>query len=169
MGAYRFGGAEGRVTQDGYWRDVGTLDAYYRANMDLLEPIPPLNLYQKDWPIRTYQGQYPSARMVPSESGDSGSVTNALLAGGDVIVGGRIHHSILSPNVWVEAGAVVEDSILFDQVHVGPGAQLRRCIIDKEVHIPKGERIGWDLEADRARFTVSPEGIVVVPKAYQFP
>jgi glucose-1-phosphate adenylyltransferase len=168
IGAYRFGGVEGRVTQDGYWRDVGTLDAYYEANMDLLKPLPPLDLYQKDWLIRTYHGQYPSARMVPSASGEDGSVTNAMLAGGDVIIGARIVHSILSPDVWVQSGAMVEDSLLFERVRVGPGARLRRCIIDKDVYVPAKERVGWDLERDRQRFTVSEGGVVVVPKGFRF-
>ena len=168
IGAYRFGGIEGRVTRDGYWRDVGTLDAYYQANMDLLEPIPPLNLYQKDWLIRTYHGQYPSARMVPSASGEAGSVTNTILAGGDVIVGAQIIHSILSPDVWVQSGAVVEDSILFERVRIDSGACLKHCIVDKDVHIPANETVGWNIEQDRQRFTVSEGGVVVVSKGYQF-
>jgi len=168
VGAYRFGGVQGRVTPDRYWRDVGTLDAYFQANMDLLDPIPPIDLYQKDWPIRTYHGQYPSARMVPSSSGEVGSVTNALLAGGDVIIGARINHSILSPDVWVEAGAVVEESILLEGARIGAGARLRHCIIDKEVRIPPGETVGINLDLDRQRFTLSEKGVVVVPKGYQF-
>ncbi len=168
VGAYCFGGVEGRVTQDGYWRDVGTLDAYYEANMDLLKPIPPLDLYQKDWLIRTYHGQYPSARMVPSVSGQDGLVTNAMLAAGDVIIGAQITHSIFAPDVWVREGAAVEGSILFERVRVGPGTRLRRCIIDKDVQVPPKETIGWDLERDRQRFTVSEGGVVVVPKGYRF-
>jgi glucose-1-phosphate adenylyltransferase len=166
VGAYRFGGVEGRVTQDRYWRDVGTLDAYYQANMDLLESIPPIDLYQKDWLIRTYHGQYPSARIVPSPE-ENASVSNALLAGGDVIIGARVIHSVLSPNVWVESEAVIEDSILFEGVRVGRGARLRRCIIDKGVIIPPKEEIGWNLERDRSRFTLSDSGVVVVPKDYK--
>jgi glucose-1-phosphate adenylyltransferase len=168
VGAYRFGGVEGRVTPDRYWRDVGTLDAYYEANMDLLKPIPPINLHQKDWAIRTYHGQYPPARNGPSSSGEAGSVTNTLLTGGDVIIGAEMIHSILSPDVWVDEGAVVEDSILFEGVHVGAGARLRRCIIDKAVTIPPKETIGWDRERDRRRFTLSEGGVVVVPKGYRF-
>lgn len=168
VGAYRFGFAEGRVTHDGYWRDVGTLDAYYEANMDLLKPIPPLDLYQKDWLIRTYHGQYPSARIVTSDEGKDGLVTNSLLAEGDIIIGAQIVHSILSPDVWVHPGAVVQDAVLFERVRVGPGARLRRCIIDKDVLIPSNEKIGYDMEQDRRRFTVSEGGIVVVPKGYRF-
>ncbi len=168
MGAYRFGEKEGRVTRDGYWKDVGTLDAYFQANMDLLKPIPPLNLYQTNWAIRTYQGQYPSARMVPSLSGEEGSVSNSLLAGGNIIIGAKMNRCILSPHVRIEAGAVVEDAILFEGVRVGEGAQLRRCIIDKGVFIPPKESLGYDLKKDRSRFTVSEEGVIVVPKDYKF-
>jgi len=168
VGAFRFGGVEGRVTPDGYWHDVGTLDAYYESNMDLLKPIPPMNLYQEDWPIRTYHGQYPPARNVLSASGQPGSVTNALLAGGDVVIGAQVTHSILSPDVWIDSGAVVEDAILFERVRVGADCRLRRCIIDKDVQIPPKETIGFDLERDRSRFTVSEGGVVVVSKGYRF-
>ncbi len=169
VGAFHFGDLPGRVGQDRYWRDVGTLDAYYQANMDLLRPVPPINLYQKDWPIRTYQGQSPSARMVPSSSGEVGRVENASLAGGDVIIGARVVQSFLSYNVVVESGARVEESILFGGVRVGGGAHLRRCIIDKNVTIPPGTKIGLNYEEDQKLFAVSKGGIVVLPKGYQFP
>ncbi len=168
VGAYRFGEKIGRVTQDYYWRDVGTVDAYYQANMDLLEPVPPIDLYQKDWLIRTYHGQFPSARMVPSASGEVGFVENASLAGGDVIIGARVIRSILSHDVRVESHALVEGSILFDGVRVGAGARIRRCIVDKEVAIPPGANIGWNRELDEQRFSVSENGIVVVTKGYKF-
>lgn len=166
--AYRFGGAAGRVTPDRYWRDVGTIDAYYQANMDLLEPVPTLNLYQADWPIRSYQLQTPPARTVPGSSGTEGIFINSIVAGGVVIAGGSVQHSILFPQVFVDDGAFVEDSILFQDVHVGAGAKLRRCIIDKNVEIPPREQIGYDLKRDRERFAVSEQGIVVVPKGYRF-
>ena len=166
--AYRFGGEMGRVTPDRYWRDVGTLDAYYEANMDLLEPVPSLNLYQRDWPIRTYQMQTPPARTVPGESGTEGIFINSILAGGTIIAGGSVQHSILFPQVFVGDEAFVEDSILFEGVRVGAGARLRRCIVDKGVEIPVHTEIGYDADADAKRFTVSPGGIVVVPKGYVF-
>jgi glucose-1-phosphate adenylyltransferase len=167
--AYRFGGKAGRVTQDRYWRDVGTLDAYYEANMDLLLPIPPLDLYQEDWSIRTYHGQNPPARMVPGRSGSQGEFQNSILGAGTIISGGCVRHSILSARVVVEDRAEVDNSILFDAVRVGPGARLQRCIVDKGAHVPPGETIGHDHEADRRRgFTVSEKGIVVVPKGYRF-
>ncbi len=169
VGAYHFGSDKGRVLKDSYWRDVGTIDAYYKANMDLLKPVPPINLYQKDWLIRTYHGQFPSARMVPSASGEVGFVKNASLAGGDVIIGAKVIQSILSHDVRVEAGARVEKSILFDHVLVGEGARLRKCIVDKGVSIPAGASIGWNLADDKKRFTVSENGVVVVTKGYQFP
>ena len=169
VGAFYFGEKEGRVLRDSYWRDVGTLDAYYQANMDLLKPVPPINLYQKDWLIRTYHGQFPSARMVPSTSREVGFVENASLAGGDVIIGARVIRSIFSHDVRIESHALVEESILFDGVRVGSGARLRRCIIDKEVVIPPNASIGWDIDMDLERFTVSEGGVVVVTKGYRFP
>lgn len=166
--AYRFGGETGRVTPDRYWRDVGTLDSYYQTNMDLLAPVPPLNLYQPDWPIRTYHAQHPPARMVSGPSSLDGQLVNSLLCGGSVICGGTVNHSILSSQVRVDENAVVEHSILFEGVHVGAGAHLTRCIIDKFVEIPPGERIGVHSARDAARFTVSEAGITVVPKGYSF-
>ena len=167
--AYSFGGNEGRVTPDRYWRDVGTIDAYFQANMDLLKPVPPLDLYQENWPIRTYQPQTPPARTVPGESGTEGIFINSIVSDGTVIAGGSVQHSILFPRVHVEDEAFVEDSILFEHVQVGAGARLRNCIVDKHVRIPPGQIIGFDLERDRQRFTVSDQGIVVVPRGYQFP
>lgn len=167
--AYRFGGETGRVTQDRYWRDVGTIDTYYSANMDLLAPVPPLDLYQPDWPIRTYHGQNPPARMVQGSLGREGRLANSLLGGGTIVSGGTVKHSILFPQVQVHENAVVEDSILFAGVHVGAGAHLTRCIVDKNVRIPPGERIGADPGADAVRFVVSESGVTVVPKGYCFP
>lgn len=166
--AYAFGGLRGRVTPDRYWRDVGTLDAYYDANMDLLKPAPPLDLYQRDWSIRTYHGQNPPARMVAGAHDIEGLLANSILGAGTEIAGGSVRHSILSSRVRVQEGAVIEDAILFDNVTVGPGARLRRCIVDKEVVIPPGETLGYDLARDAARFTLSDNGIVVVPEEYRF-
>jgi glucose-1-phosphate adenylyltransferase len=166
--AYRFGGTSGRVTADRYWRDVGTIDAYYDANMELLRPVPAMDLYQRDWPIRTYEGQHPPARSVPGRSGREAEIVNCMLASGTLIVGGTLRHSILFPNVRIEEGAVVENSLLFHGVTIGEKTQLQRCIVDKGVAIPACERIGFDLARDAERFTVSDLGIVVIPKGYRF-
>ena len=166
--AYRFGSDSGRVSPDRYWRDVGTIDAYYEANMSLLEPVPPLDLYQQDWTIRTYQGQTPPARTVPGESGNEGVFVNSIVAGGVIIAGGGVNRSILFPGVRVLDEAIVEDAILLNDVIIGEGAQVKRCIIDKNVVVPAGEVIGVDLAADRQRFQISDKGIVVIPKRYSF-
>lgn len=166
--AYRFGGEGGRVSPDRYWRDVGTIDAYYEANMSLLDPVPPLDLYQSDWTIRTYQGQTPPARTVPGQSGNEGVFVNSIISGGAVIAGGGVNHSILFANVRVGDEAIVEDAILFNDVVVGDGAQVKLCIVDKGVVIPPGESIGVDPALDRQRFQVSDAGIVIIPKNYRF-
>ncbi|WP_455199273.1 glucose-1-phosphate adenylyltransferase [Kaarinaea lacus] len=166
--AYHFGDQQGRVSRDRYWKDVGTLDAYYDANIALLEPVPSLNLYQRDWYIRSYLPQSPPARTVPGPDGHDGVIFNSSLAGGTLINGGMVRHSILSARVRVEHAALVEDSILFDNVTVGAGAQLKHCIIDKHIEIPAGETIGHDLERDRQRFTVTENGVVIVGRHADF-
>ncbi|MCF7985692.1 MAG: glucose-1-phosphate adenylyltransferase [Thiohalocapsa sp.] len=162
---YRFGGERGRVTPDRYWSDLDSTDAYFRANMALLESRPPLDLYQPDWNILTYQGQYPPARTVPGPvSGTEGIFVNSMLAAGTVIRGGGVSHSVLFPQVQVDDGAIVDEAILFEGCKVGEGAQIRRCICDKDVIIPPGERIGFDRRADMERFHVSAGGIVVITR-----
>ena len=165
---YRFGGERGRVSPDRYWNDLRGIDAYYAANMALLEHDPPLNLYQADWNIFTAQGQNPPARTVPGLSGTEGIFVNSMLAAGSVVSGGGVNHSILFPRVMVLDGAIVEDAILFNNVSVGEGAHLRRCIVDKDIRIPPQTQIGLDPAADRARFHVSAGGVVVIPKDYRF-
>ena len=166
--AYRFGSTKGRVTQDKYWRDVGTLDSYYEANMDLLKPIPSIDLYQPDWSIRTYHTQSPPARTVPGYEGSEGISINSITSSGVVISGGSVQQSILSPDVFVDDEAFVFGSILLNGVRVGKGARLQHCIVDKDVFVPDGETIGFDKVKDAERFTISPNGVVVVPKGYQF-
>lgn len=165
--AYQFGGKEGRVSQDGYWCDVGTIDAFYKANMDLLSPNPPLDLYQQQWAIRTYNRQNPPARAVPGPNGHVGEVTNSILADGSVVAGGTVRNSILFPNSRVEEGAVVEDSLLFDGVVVHKGARVRKCIIDKNSCVPANSQIGINPAVDAKEFSVSPEGVVVIPKGHR--
>ncbi|WED24189.1 glucose-1-phosphate adenylyltransferase [Vibrio sp. JC009] len=166
--AHRFGGKTGRVSQDAYWRDVGTIDSFYQANMDLLSPVPPMDLYQTDWAIRTYERQLPPARTVSSATGNEGIFINSLISNGVVISGGSVQNSILSSSVKVGNGSTVADSILFDSVEVGEDCQLKNCIIDKHVKIPDGTKIGVNPAEDARRFTISEQGIVVVPESYLF-
>jgi glucose-1-phosphate adenylyltransferase len=166
--AHFFGEVEGRVSPDNYWRDVGTIDSYYQANMDLLKPIPPMDLYQRDWPIRSYQPQTPPARSVPGDSGTEGIFVNSMLAGGTVISGGNVDHSILFQNIFIDDQALVSNSVLFGNVRVGKKVRLNNCIVDKHVKIPDGEVIGFDPVRDGERFTVSDNGIVVIPESYSF-
>jgi glucose-1-phosphate adenylyltransferase len=148
----------------GYWRDVGTIDAYYEANMDLISITPQLNLYDPRWPILTYQPTSPPAKTVWIEEGRVGTALNSIISNGCIISGGNVKRSILSPNVTVHSFAEIEDSILLEGVDVGRNAKIRRTIIDKEVQIPPGMEIGYHLDVDAKRFTVTASGIVVVSK-----
>ncbi|MDI6762889.1 MAG: glucose-1-phosphate adenylyltransferase [Thermodesulfobacteriota bacterium] len=148
----------------GYWKDVGTIDAYYEANMDLVAVIPQLNLYDPEWPILAHQPPYPPAKTVLLEEGRVGTALNSILSHGSIISGGSVKRSILSPRVKVHSYAEVEDSILLSGVDVGRHAKIRRTIIDRDVQIPEGMEIGYDLEKDAKRFTVTASDIVVVPK-----
>lgn len=164
VSGYQFGGCGGRVTPDGYWRDVGTLDSYYEANMDLLSQTPPLDLYQDTWSIRTYQGQHPPARVQQGDKGSLGTIQNSMLGSGSLVSGGTVINSILSARVHIQSAAHVDACILFDNVQVGEGAKLRNCIIDKGVMIPAGTQIGYDPIEDRQRFHVSEKGVIAVAK-----
>ncbi len=166
--AYQFCNSEGRVNKDCYWRDVGTLDSFYEANMDLLEPIPPMSLYQKDWSIRTYEPQLPPARTVSSGTGREGVFINSIIGSGVINSGGSVQRSIISPNVRIDDGATVLDSIIFDNVKVGEGCKIVKCIIDKHVKIPPYTQIGINHEEDAQRFKISEKGIVVIPESYRF-
>ena len=110
------------MTQDRYWRDVGTIDSYFDANMDLLSPSPPLNLYQNSWPIRTYHGQHPPARVVPASDVSYGDIQNSILGGGSMVISAKVVNSILSANVRVHENAQLDSSIIFDGVEIGAGA-----------------------------------------------
>jgi glucose-1-phosphate adenylyltransferase len=152
-----------------YWRDVGTIDGYYEANMDLTEVTPHFNLYDESWPIRTYREQFPPAKFVFSEPISDqptrrGQALDSLIPGGVIISGGTVIHSVLSPQVRVNSYSHVADSILMEGVSIGRRARIRKAIVDKGVRIPEGTTIGYDPEADRARFTVTGNGVVVVPK-----
>ncbi|NIS72249.1 MAG: glucose-1-phosphate adenylyltransferase [Proteobacteria bacterium] len=148
-----------------YWRDVGTLDAYWEANMDLVRVTPQFNLYDAEWPIHTFQGHYPPAKTVHAEEGRTGTAINSLVSAGCIISGAKVINSLLSPNVHVHSYAEVEDSIIMEGVEVEEGARVKRSIIDKNVRIPAGIDIGYDLRRDRKRFTVTESGIVVIPRA----
>ena len=150
-----------------YWRDIGTIDAYYEANMDLIQVDPVFNLYDRDWPIRTYQEQFPPAKTVfagEEITGRVGLVLDSLIAGGCIVSGGRVQRSILSPNVRVNSYSQIYDSILMEGVNVGRHAKIKKAIIDKDVDIHQGMVIGYDLEEDKKKFYVSDSGIVVVAK-----
>jgi glucose-1-phosphate adenylyltransferase len=148
----------------GYWRDVGTIDAYYEANMDLISVTPQLNLYDSQWPILTYQPPSPPAKTVWIEEGRVGTALNSIISNGCIISGGNVRRSILSPRVTIHSFAEIEDSILLEGADVGRNAKIKRTIIDKEVQIPPGMEIGYHLDDDAKRFTVTASGIVVVPK-----
>jgi glucose-1-phosphate adenylyltransferase len=167
--AFRFRDKNRKATP--YWRDVGTLDAYYQANMDLIEVDPVLNLYDREWPIRTNQPQLPPPKFVfrdegPGDLGRRGEAHDSMVCQGCIISGGHVRRSILSPNVRVNSYALVENSILFSTVDVGRHSRIRRSIIDKDVRIPPNTTIGYDLEHDRRRgFTITDQGVVVIAKA----
>ena len=149
-----------------YWRDVGTIDAYYEANMDLVSVSPVFNLYDRGWPIRTLQEQNPPAKFVfAQEGGRMGLALDSIISHGCIVSGGRVVQSVLSPGVRVNSFAEVDLSILFSEVNVGRHSRLRRCIVERGVEIPENTQIGYDVETDReSGFTVTDSGIVVVSR-----
>ena len=155
-------GVAGR--EHAYWRDIGTLDAYYQAHMDLISPEPAFNLYNVRWPIRTGHEPYPAAKFVHQEPGRTGTALDSMVCAGVVVSGGAVRGSVLSPGVRVHSRAEVEASVLLHEVDVGRDAIVRNAIVDKNVHIAPGARVGVDADADRERFHVSKGGIVVIAK-----
>lgn len=156
---------QAKPNQPAYWRDIGTIDAYYETNMELLNLQPQFNLYDTSWPVRTLQLNLPPAKILSPSPTQTAYVENSLISPGCIVTGASIIRSILSPGVRVETGAVVEDSIIFNNVTINRNARIRRAIIDKRVFIPSNFSIGYNHDADRRRFYVSPKGIVVVPRA----
>ena len=154
----------GSVEADrGYWRDVGEIDSYYDSHMDLIAPMPVFNLYNADWPIFTWHRALPPAKFVVDER-QPGQALDSLVSAGVIVAGGTVRRSVLSPGVRVEAGALVEGSVVMDDVCIGRGAFVRNAILDKNVVVADGARIGHDPDGDRARFTVSSNGVTVVGK-----
>ena len=173
--AYAYNFRHGRLPgeeyeeQSTYWRDVGTLDAFYEANLDLRSISPSLNLYNPHWPIRSGASILPPAKFTFNDDGRRGMGLQSAVAEGCIISGGTVIDSVLGHNVFVHSYSLVEASVLMDNCHIHRNARVRRAIIDKNVHVPRGEAIGYDLERDRQRFTVTDSGIVVIPKDYVFP
>ena len=163
--AYNFQDANKKAVK--YWRDIGTLDAYWEANLDLVAVDPLFNLYDQQWPIRTYQGQFPPAKFVFAQDyqgGRMGVALDSIVCGGCIIAGGRVQTSVLSPNVRVQDHADVRESVIMENVVIGEQCRIRRAIIDKDVSIPPKTEIGYDLAADAQRFKVTESGLVVISK-----
>lgn len=148
-----------------YWRDVGTIDTFFEANMDLIRPEPAFDLYNRDWPIFSYSRNLPPAKFLLDDSGESPDVVNSIVASGVVVSGGRVVNSVVSAGCIVRAGADIQNVVLFDDVEIGEGVVLRNCVIDKNVLIPPGTEIGVDPKADAKKYHVSDGGIVVIEKS----
>jgi glucose-1-phosphate adenylyltransferase len=151
-----------------YWKDIGTIESYYEASMDLINVVPEFNLYDMEWPLRTYQYQFPPAKTVSHWGERIGRTLNSLICDGTIVSGGLIERSIIGANVRVNSYSYVTDSMIMNNCNIGRNVKIRRAIIDKNVHIPPGTEIGFDLEKDKQRFTVTESGIVVIPKNYVF-
>jgi glucose-1-phosphate adenylyltransferase len=147
-----------------YWRDVGTLDSYYEANMDLCSVTPIFNLYDKSWPIRTRVRQYPPAKFVFGEPGRTGMAMNSIITAGVIISGGTVSNSVLSQDVRVNSYTEIDSSIIFSHVQIGRHCRIRRAIIDRDVHIPEGTVIGYDPVEDKRRYFVTPSGLTIVTR-----
>lgn len=162
MMAYSF--VDENKKQARYWRDVGTLDAYYEANMDLCSVSPVFNLYDKAWPIHTRLRQYPPAKFVFGEPGRSGMAIDSIISAGVIISGGSVYNSVISQDVRVNSYSEIESSIIFSHVNIGRHSRIRRAIIDRDVHIPEGSVIGYDPVEDKRHYFVTPSGLTIVTR-----
>ncbi|HAB54247.1 MAG: glucose-1-phosphate adenylyltransferase [Ignavibacteria bacterium RIFOXYB2_FULL_35_12] len=162
VAAYKF--YDENKKQKPYWKDIGTIESYYEASMDLISIIPEFNFYDLSWPMRTYQFQFPPAKTVSHEGERVGRTLNSLICDGSIVSGGLVERSLLGPNVKVNSFAYITDSIIMNNCKIGRHTRIRRAIIDKNVDIPEGYEIGFDLEGDKKKFTVTESGIVVVAK-----
>jgi len=147
-----------------YWKDIGTIDSYYEASIDLIAVTPEFNMYDYSWPMRTYQYQFPPAKTVSHEGERVGRTLNSLICDGSIVSGGLVERSLLGPNVRVNSFSYVTDSIIMNNCNIGRHARIRRTILDKNIVVPEGYEIGFDLESDRKKFTVTNSGIVVIGK-----
>jgi glucose-1-phosphate adenylyltransferase len=154
-----------RQSDVAYWRDVGTADAYYEAQMDLCGVQPSLNLYNRLWPIRTASYPDPAAKFTFDEDGQPGEALGSIVSGGCILSGGTVRNSVVGRCVYVESGASVENSILLDNCRVGRGAKVRRAIIDEDATVPGGVEIGYSAALDRERYQITEGGIVLVARA----
>ena len=148
--------------EESYWRDVGTVDAYHEANMDLVSVSPVFNLYDKTWPLNTWQQQYPPAKFVFADPERTGSAVDSIVGAGSIISGGRVTKSVLGLDVRVNSYSDVDRCIIFNHVNVGRKSRIRNAIIDRHVNLPAGTVIGYDLEADRAKYSITDKGVIVV-------
>jgi glucose-1-phosphate adenylyltransferase len=145
-----------------YWRDVGTIDAYYEANMDLVSVSPVFNLYDKAWPLRTWQQNYPPVKFVFADPDRMGVALDSIVCGGSILSGGRAKRSVVGYDVRVNSYAEVEESILFNHVNIGRRSRIRKAIVDRHVTLPEGTEIGFDLEADQQKYHVTENGVRVI-------
>jgi glucose-1-phosphate adenylyltransferase len=160
--AYKFHDENKKIKP--YWKDIGTIDSYFESNMDLISISPEFNLYDANWPLRTFQYQFPPAKTVSHEKERVGRTLNSLICDGCIISGGLVERSLLGPNVKVNSFSYISDSIIMNNCNIARHARIRRAIIDKNVNVPEGYEIGFDLEGDKKKFTVTESGIVVIPK-----
>jgi glucose-1-phosphate adenylyltransferase len=161
---FSFPFAEGSPGASAYWRDVGTVDALWQANMELIGVSPELNLYDDDWPIWTHQRQVPPAKFVFDDDGRRGTAVDSMVAGGSIVSGAQVRRSLLSAEVRVHSHCELSDAVIFPEVDIGRHCTVRRALIDRGCRLPPNTEIGCDPEEDRARFRVTPGGVVLVTR-----